>query len=93
MNLFYNVTQILLQGSETWRVKLKIHIIHIIIKQAGNLHLSMPEKDPKNTCILARENQQQVTLGKHRAKNVFLTSRDPQVQMELFWPHTAETNS
>ena len=53
----------------------------------------MPEKDPKNTCILARENQPQVTLGKLEQKNVSLTRRDPQVQMELVWPHTAETNS
>ena len=48
----------------------------------------MSEKDPKDK--LARENQQQGTLGKNRAR--MYSSRDRQVQMELDWPHTVETN-
>jgi len=48
----------------------------------------MSEKDPKD--ILARENQQQGTLSKNRAR--MYSSRDRQAQMELDWPHIAETN-
>ena len=43
----------------------------------------MSEKDPRD--ILARENQQHVTLGKNRAR--MYSSRDHRVQMELDWPH------
>jgi len=48
----------------------------------------MSEKDPKD--LLARENQQQGTLGKNRAR--MYSSRDRQTQMELDWPHIAGTN-
>ena len=48
----------------------------------------MFEKDPKD--MLARENQQQGTLGKNRA--IMYSSRDGQAQMELDWPYFAETN-
>ena len=49
----------------------------------------MSEKDPKD--MLARENQQQGTLGKNMAR--MYSSRDRQAQMELDRPHSAETNS
>ena len=48
----------------------------------------MSEKDPKD--ILTRENQQQGTLGKNRAR--MYSSRDRQAQMESDRPHFAETN-
>ena len=48
----------------------------------------MSEKDPKD--ILARENQQQETLGKNRGR--MYSSRDRQEHMELDWPHIAEGN-
>ena len=48
----------------------------------------MSEKDPKD--ILARENQQQGTLGKNMAR--MYSSRDRQAQIELDRPHFAETN-